>query len=32
VEVSIDAVARLPAQLVRAFAARESFSSDGGSK
>jgi hypothetical protein len=32
VEVSVDAVVRLPAQLVRAFAARGSFSSDRGAK
>jgi hypothetical protein len=32
VEVSVDVVARLPAQLARAFAARGSFSSDGGAK
>jgi hypothetical protein len=32
VEVSIDEVARLPAQLERAFAACRSFSSDGGAK
>jgi hypothetical protein len=32
VEVGVDALAGLPAQLARAFAARGSFSSDGGVK
>jgi hypothetical protein len=32
VEVYVDAVARLPAQLARVFATRGSFSSDGGAK
>jgi hypothetical protein len=32
VEASVDAVARLPAQLTRTFATRGSFSNDGGAK
>jgi hypothetical protein len=32
VEVGVDAIARLPAQLAREFTARGSFSSDGGVK